>query len=124
MVDAMIEGQQTTAEWHGSEKVQLFAAIEDWINDVGVDNVPSVVQNIRYGVFGEQQDHSKKFPPGAYLVLWTQDGVEMESVQQLDGGPVPGEPLTFTGRTVIVETVTPTPGTEYVGLIRARHHPG
>ncbi len=124
MVDAMIEGDQTPAEWHGPEKDQLFAAIQDWIDDKGVADVPDSVQNIRYGVFGERQDHSKKFPPGAYLMLWSQDGAELESVQKLDGAPVPGQPFPFEGRTVIVETVTPAPGTEYVAVIRARHHPG
>lgn len=124
MVDEMIDGRASDNEWHGREKDELFAAIQVWLDEDGTVGVPVPVQNIRYGVFGEREDRARTFPPGLYHVAIELGDADTDAVEHRETAPVPGEAITVGGRTVVVKTVTPTPGSEYVATIVAVHHPG
>jgi hypothetical protein len=124
MVDAMIEGEATDGEWHGTEKNELFGAIQDWLDEEGATVVSERVQNIRYGVFGERQDTARAYPPGLFHFVIDLGIAETDAVKHLDEPPVPGQAMTVDGRTIVVKSVTPATGGEYVATIRGVHHPG
>jgi hypothetical protein len=123
LIDQAIDGDQPeTPEWHTAEKGQLAWAIHVWINEAGFANVPEPVQDLRYALFGEDQD---ALPAGDYnFILSHEGGGETDAVRYLDTGPTPGQAVTIDGRTFIVRAVTKAPGSAFVAMVTAEQHPG
>jgi hypothetical protein len=74
---------------------------------------------LRYALFGEWQD---ELPAGLYHFVLDLGNAERDEIRDLERAPVPGQPVTFGGRTFIVDKIVPAPGSEFVALVLAHLH--
>lgn len=121
LVDRAIEGAATEElEWHTPEKDALRGAIEEWLDEVGAAAIPEPIMTLRYALFGEWQDET----PGSYLLVLEDPTGVRDVPRDFDRPPVPGQALEIDGKTYVLGSAIPSPGTPYLAVVRAIPHAG
>jgi hypothetical protein len=122
LVDRAIEGAATgdEPEWHTAEKDAVRRTIEEWLDEVSVSGLPESMMTLRYALFGEWQDEKR----GRYLLVLEDATGHRDVPREFDREPAPGQALDVDGRTYVLRNVIPSPGTDYVAVVRAMPHAG